>query len=157
MLLIAVIATGVALAQGPPKVSPARDETAWHWFQTCSENKAMRLEVELDGKIIYRSSFPVCRANSGSNPAEGRQRIIVFYFKGGHLFQDEYRTARTQFIEGNIWQAGADPDAMLLGVSFSGKKQVLLNTIHVTKPESVSASEVDRGMVVRTFPPSGTR
>lgn len=111
----------------------------------------MWLEVVLDGKIIYRSSFSICRASSGSNPAEGRQRIIAFYFKGGHVFQGEYHTARAQIIEGNIWQAGADPDAVLLGVSFSSKKQVLLNTIHVAKPDSVSASEIGRGIVVRRF------
>jgi|GEM_PF-1778441 len=149
--LIAMIATAGALPQGPPKVSPVRDETGWHWFQNCNEHKAMRLEVLLDGKIIYHSSFPICRANTGSNAAR-RQRVIAFYFKGGHVFQGEYHTAREQIIEGNIWQAGADSDAMLLGVSFSSKKQVLLNTIHVAKPDSASASEVDRGIVVRTFP-----
>jgi hypothetical protein len=157
MLLIAMIATAGALPQGLAKVSPVKDEAAWQWFQNCRENKAMRLEVLLDGKIIYRSSFPICRANTGSNPAEGRQRTIAFYFKGGRVFQGEYHTARTQIIEGNIWQAGADPDAMLLGVSFSSKKQVLLNTIHVAKPDSVSASEIDRGIVVRTLPPPGAR
>jgi hypothetical protein len=157
MLLIAMIATAGALPQGLAKVSPVKDEAAWQWFQNCKENKTMRLEVLLDGKIIYRSSFPICRANTGSNPAEGRQRTIAFYFKGGRVFQGEYHTARTQIIEGNIWQAGADPDAMLLGVSFSSKKQVLLNTIHVAKPDSVSASEIDRGIVVRTLPPPGAR
>ena len=157
VLLIAMLATAGALPQGLPKVSPARDEIAWHWFQNCSENKSMRLEVLLDGKIIHRSSFPICRSNTGSNPAEGRQRTIAFYFKGGRVFHGEYHTARTQIIEGNIWQAGADPDAMLLGVSFSSKKQVLLNTIHAAKSDSVSVSEVDRGIVVRTFPPPGAR
>ena len=152
VLLIAMIATANALPQGSPNVSSVWDEALWHWFQNCSENKAMRLEVLLNGKIIYRSSFPICRANSVPTPAEGRQRIIAFSFKGGHVFQGEYHTARTQIIEGNIWQAGADRDAMLLGVSFSSKKQVLLNTIHVAKPDSVSASEVDRGITVRTFP-----
>jgi hypothetical protein len=157
VLLIAMIATAGPLPQGLPKVSPVRNETVWNWFQNCSENKAMRLEVVQDGKIIYRSSFPICRSNTGSKPAARRQRIIVFHFKGGHVFQGEYHTAKTQMIEGNIWQAGADSDALLLGLSFSSKKQVLLNTIHVAKPDSVSASEVDGGIVVRTFPPPGAR
>jgi hypothetical protein len=151
-LLIAMIATMDAWPQGSPKISPVKDQTAWRWFQNCRENKAMRLEVVSDGTIIYRSAFPICRANSGPNP-ERRQRTIVFYFKGGHVFQGEHYTARTQIIEGNIWQAGADRDALLLGVSFSSKKQVLLNTIHVARPDSVSVSEVDRGIVVKTFPP----
>ena len=64
----------------------------------------------------------------------------------------EYRTVHTQTIEGNVWQAGSDPDELLLGISFSTKNQVLLNTIHIAKPGRVSSSEVDRGIVVRTFP-----
>ena len=150
-LLIAMIASVGAWPQGSTKVSHGADQAAWRWFQNCSENKAIRLEVLLDRKIIYRSSFPICRSNTGS-PSERRQKIIAFYFKGGHVFQGEYHTGRTQIIEGNIWQAGADRDAVLLGVSFSSKKQVLLNTIHVAKPDRASASEVDRGIVVRTFP-----
>ena len=77
---------------------------------------------------------------------------MAFYFKGGHEFQGEYRTAKTQTIEGNIWQAAEDPDGLLLGVSFATKKQVLLNTIHLAKANSVSQSEVDNGILVKTFP-----
>jgi len=57
-------------------------------------------------------------------------------------------------IEGNIWQAGADPGVILFGVSFSTKEQVLLNTIHIAEPSKESASEIDRGLIVRTFPVS---
>ncbi|MBZ5782256.1 hypothetical protein, partial [Klebsiella aerogenes] len=64
----------------------------------------------------------------------------------------EYHTTSTQTIEGNIWQAGADPGDLILGVSFATKNQVLLNTIHIARPGSASSSEVDRGIVVRTFP-----
>jgi len=51
-------------------------------------------------------------------------------------------------------QAGADPAAILLGVSFATKQQVLLNTIHIARPGKASISEIDRGLTVRTFPVS---
>jgi hypothetical protein len=105
--------------------------------------------VLLDGKAIYRSRFLVCRNNGPTATAE--EQKLVFHFKGGHVFQGEYRSFPTQTIAANIWQAGADPDALLLGVMFVSDR-VLLNTMHVAKPDSASASEVDRGIVLRTFP-----
>ena len=60
----------------------------------------------------------------------------------------------TQTIEANIWQAGADPDALLLGVTFVSDR-VLLNSIHVAKPDTASASQVDRGVVLRAHAADG--
>lgn len=41
------------------------------------------------------------------------------------------RTRRTDSIAGDIWQAGGESDALILGVSFDSTRQVLLNTLHV--------------------------
>ena len=108
--------------------------------------------MQLNGKVILRSSFPICPTSERSKEADRQQRIVAFTFKGGHVFQGEYHTTRRQTIDGNIWLAGTDPGAILFGISFSIKKQVLLNTIHVAKPGRESASEIDRGLIVRTFP-----
>lgn len=123
---------------------------AWHWFETCDGARHLGLVVLLDGKSVYRSKFSVCLNNNRPTPT-AEERKVVFHFKGGHLFQGEYPTSPTQTIEGNIWQAGADPDVLLLGVTFVSDR-VLLNTIHTAKPDGQSVSELDRGIVVRTFP-----
>jgi hypothetical protein len=122
---------------------------SWHWFEGCGNTKTLGLVVLLDGKAVYRSQFSVCRNNGPTPTAE--ERKIVLRFKGGRVFQGEYRTSATQTIEVNIWQAGADSDALLLGVTFVSDR-VLLNTIHVAKPDSASVSQLDRGIVVKTFP-----
>ena len=130
----------------------ARDSATtgtWHWFESCDHSKNLGLIVKLDGEPIYRSKFPVCR-NNGPTPT-AQERKIVFHFKGGHVFQGEYRTSRTQTIEANIWQAGADPDALLLGVTFVSDR-VLLNTSHIAKSDGTSVSQLDSGIVVKTFP-----
>lgn len=79
---------------------------------------------------------------------------MVFFFRGGHVFDGEFRTSRSESIEGNIWEAGTDPGIILFGVSFMTKKQLLLNTIHIAKADRASATEIDPGMVVRTVPVS---
>jgi hypothetical protein len=106
----------------------------------------------VDGKVVHHSNFPVCRITDDALTAVAADEVVTFHFKGGHTFQDEYRTNKAQVIEGSIWEAGAETDGLLLGVSFVSKGQILLNTIHISKEGSLSASEIDRGITVRTFP-----
>jgi hypothetical protein len=110
-------------------------------------------------KVIYRSSFPVCPINDHSEKVKdllsargtpGHKPVISL--KCGHVFQGEYRTTRSQNIEGNVWQSGTDPGVILFGLSFPTGKQVLLNTIHVAQLGRASRSEIDPGITVRTFP-----
>ena len=66
----------------------------------------MGLEVALNGKVIYRSSFPICPIQDRS--AEVR-KTLVFTLKGGHSFQGEYHTTPLQTIEGNICRLALIP------------------------------------------------
>lgn len=157
---------GLGFASSPRADSPkpqvsqgsvAATDALWYWSAECRPSTVMGLEVLVGGRAIFRSSFPVCRlrpldARRGPEPP-----TLVFSFRGGNLFQGKYRTLRSQTIEGNIWQAGAGPDQLLLGVSFSMKQQVLLNSLHSASPDRVSESKLDRGVVLRTYPMSGSR
>jgi hypothetical protein len=144
------------LALAPPLLWSQNPNTApeplWTWSGDCHDKTHMGLEVLLNGKVIHRSSFPICPISDRFKETDRQQKTVAFSFNGGHVFQAEYHTTRTQTIEGHIWQAGTDPGTILFGMSFSTKKQVLLNTIHVAKPGRGSTSEIDRGLVVRTFP-----
>ena len=130
------------LVIAPPLLSSQESyvvpERLWSWFGDCSQKKYMGLEVVVSRKVIYRSSFPVCPINDYSEKVKDLLSArdtpghkLVFSFKGGHVFQGEYHTTRSQIIEGNVWQSGTGPGVILFGLSFSTKKQVLLNTIHV--------------------------
>jgi hypothetical protein len=124
----------------------------WYWSDGCRQGKTLQVDVLLDGKSIYRSFLVICRINSADVRPEEAAPNIAFSFKGGHTFQDQYRTTSGEAIEGKIWQVGREPDGLLLGVSFSTKHQVLLNSIHFAKPDSLSESELDPGLVIRTHP-----
>jgi hypothetical protein len=129
-------------------------EMLWYWVRHCRDAKVIRVEVLLDGKSIYRSSFCIGRMR----PAEveawqiGLGQTVAFTFKGGHLFQGEWRTVPAQTIKGEIWQAGGEPDGLLLGVSFSTKDRLLLNSLHFVKPDGNSESKLDPGLFIRTYP-----
>src|SRR5262249_21986459 len=155
VVLIMVIAQPLLSSQEHP-IAPKR---IWSWFGDCGQKRYMRLEVVLSRKIIYRSSFPLCPIADYSKKVEdllsargAREPKLVFSFKSGHVFQGKYHTTPTQTIEGNVWQAGTDPGVIMLGITFSTKKQVLLNTIHVADVDKASVYEIDPGLTVRTFP-----
>jgi len=112
----------------------------------------MGVDVLIDGKAVYHLEFRACLMNSKDAKSQRQDGIRAFYVSGGRTFQSTYHTKKTEKIEGNIWQAGADPDALLLGLSFMTKDQVLLNTIHIVKPGKATQSEVDSGIVVKTYP-----
>jgi hypothetical protein len=115
----------------------------------------MGIEVRVDGKSVFRSSFPICKRTSPpSADRSGKQEILAFTFKGGRTFQGQYQTNSEETVEGNIWQAAPDPDGLILGVSFVSKKQnqILLNAVEFAQAGRRSVQEVDPGIFVETFP-----
>jgi hypothetical protein len=135
-----------------PPATFSHIDSVWFWFGDCPNAKVMGIKIIVEGQTIYRSSFRACRMERTDANTEGEGKIRAFHFSGGHTFQDEYRTAVREQIEGNVWQAGADPDAILLGVSFMTHDQVLLNTIHIVKPGKPTQSLLDRDVVIKTYP-----
>jgi len=151
-----VLALALALAANPGtrcgQAASTAPEMLWYWLPDCRDSKVMRLEVLLNGKSIYQSSFSICRVRPADVRAGQTPQTVAFTFKGGHLFQGEHRTVPTQTVEGSIWQAGGEPDGLLLGVSFSTKDRVLLNSVHFVKPDRTSETKLDPGLFIRTYP-----
>jgi hypothetical protein len=149
LLFLAVLIPVPSLAQQPSSL-PGKSEVAWTWSKRCNGDHKLGLTVRLDGKVLYRGVLPICR---GSRDAEDGR--VEFRFVGGHSFQGEYHTRSTDSIEGDIWQAGGEPDALILGISFDTGKQILLNTVHIAKPEKQASSTLDKGLVITTYPVVG--
>lgn len=151
-LFLALAAIAIPrVAFGQAATSGSKD--VWFWFGDCREARAMAGEILVDGKVVYRLSFRACRMQRDEDTSDKEQKKeLVFHFPGGHTFQDSYRTARQEEIEGHVWQAGADPEDIVLGVAFAAHNQILLNTVHIVRPGKPSQSTLDRGIVMRTYP-----
>jgi hypothetical protein len=118
----------------------------------------MNLEVRLDRNVIYKSSFPLCRAERSSVHSQGQARKLHFSFKPrraivwrGYTAEDE-TTGPNQSIACDLWLAGADPDALLIGISFSTHDSIYMNTIHIAHPARRDQSEVASGLLLITNP-----
>ena len=91
----------------------------WRWFENCAQEITIGIEVTVDGKSVFKSSFPVCKTTAAPvDDRDHKQKTLAFTFKGGRTFKGEYQTSSTETVEGNIWQTSADADDLLLGVSF---------------------------------------
>jgi hypothetical protein len=151
----ALILVGGAMvaASGQQLSASAAKVEVWQWFEGCQPEKQMRVNVLLHGKSLYSAAFPACRMRRGEIPDESPQKVLVFSFQGSAgLFGAEFRRLGTRDIEGNIWRAGGEPDAILLGVSFATPDQILLNSIHIATARKASRSALARGLIIATSP-----
>ena len=111
------------------------------------------LDVTLDGKAIYGSTFPICQARRRAIKPEPQQRILEFRFDAApRRFGTRSRVTDPQAIDANIWQAGAERNAIILGVSFSTESLVLLNVRHLARADAATRTEHVRGLVITTRP-----
>lgn len=137
-------------------------ELVWFWFADCG-SRMMKLEVRLDQKVVFESTFHVCHAlRSSSRSQSQRTRRLDFRFKSpraivwqGYKNEDELTPPGKQ-IEGSIWQAGADPDCMILGVGFGGRNANYMNTLHIAYPNRRQQWVVAPGLVTVTYPVAET-
>lgn len=145
-LFFMVLLATTAVAQSPSPGGGTPD-VVWAWSNRCDGNHKLGVTVRLARKVLYRGVLPICR---GSRDAENGR--VEFHFAGGHLFQGEHRTRPTDSIEGDIWQAGGEPDALILGISFATRNQTLLNTVHIGRPQRRTSSVLDKGLFITTYP-----
>jgi hypothetical protein len=118
----------------------------------------MTLEVRLDSGVMFKSSIPLCRARRDSDDRQGQASQVDFTFRPTRtIVWTGYRetadtTTADQPIEMNIWQAGADPDALTIGMSFMDTSRILMNTIHIAHPGRRDESSIASGLSVLTYP-----
>jgi len=152
-LALLMICTAVSCQQ-----DRAQPHRLWFWFGDCPNPKQMQVEIVIDGHTVYRSRFHACRLARSQHVDEAQQKTIDrFFFSGGHTFQGEYHTSKSDKIEGDIWEAGADQSDILLGVSFATRDQILLNTIDIVKPGRPTQWILDRRVLIKTYPVAATK
>jgi hypothetical protein len=145
MLGIVIAAT---VASPADAVTSPKGDAVWDWYARCSSPKQIRIEVSLNGKRIYKTTFGICRTDYPQLMKP--QRTLVFKIAGPH--KSLFGEPRKETLEGNVWQAGRDPDGIVLGVSFAGPNRVWCNSLHILDPNKASKTVLARGLIVRTAP-----
>ena len=129
----------------------------WYWFANCN-GPEMAIAVNLDSETLYKSSFSICQARRASAPSQGQKTRVEFTFRPArriewHGYRDEGdKTEAHQPLTCSLWQAGADPNDLLIGVTFDDANGIHMNAIHIAKPAERTRSDIARGLVIETYP-----
>ncbi len=155
--LIALLAlASTASLPAPAPVPALPTDPVWFWFATCG-GPMMTLEVLMDGQVVHRTTFPLCRADRESKESQGQASRVEFTWRPNRVIvwrrdaADVNRSPADRPLEVNVWQAGADPGQMLLGVSVVGADEILMNTLHIAHPAGRDETHLANGVVVRTY------
>ena len=151
--LVALLAARVLRGQN----SAADEPALWSSYGTCAHPTAMIIELRADEHLLHRKTVKFCHSRHAQRWQRHFATILTFAVAGGRTYQDEYRTTRAEAIRADIWQASADTDAVVLGVSFASKRQILLNTLHILMPGKSRTDTIDRGLTVTSYPASARK
>ena len=139
---ILLLAWGAAIPS-----NAAERENLYYWF--CDPRKSsgvLRIEVQLRDSLINLSQVTYCKTKTRlSRSPEDRKRIEFHFVDTESVFSD-----KKSVITGILWQAGAETDGILLGVSFLLNDGVVVNTIHPALRGEEFVSSPKEGVVVKT-------
>jgi len=125
--------------------APSDDSLVVSWSEKCPSATYISVELSVDGRSAYSRAIPVCLTERNSLPAATLSTTL--------------QTVRSHFgepsrtpLEVDFWEASADPDALVLGISFNSKQQVWLNTVHVAFADREAVAELAPGVSLKTYP-----
>ncbi len=121
----------------------------WHWLTICGEDMRMGLQVSMDGAVVYSGELAICKRPEPSSTAAVAQ--LSFAVNGGYSFRGKASDS-AEALHCVIWQATSGTDDLGLGISFSNDRRAYLISKHTVRPGKETVSEIDRGIVVRTYP-----
>ena len=128
-------------------------DLVWHWFPQSSQTDTLRVEVYQQKKVLFAASIPICAMDRSNIEPEHPQKILQFSFEAEcGIFGSEFKLLGVRHIEGNIWEAGSDPDDVLLGVSFASEEQVFLNTVHIALAKKAAKTNLAQGLYIKSYP-----
>ena len=137
--------------------SPHDGSAALFWRVSCGSH-GLAIDVTVDAQSVYHAEVPICRMarTSGATCQENDGFSFIFTTVrqitfSGYRWANDVVPAGTQ-LKMDIWEAGAAPDALILGVSVRGPKIALVNTLMIAKPEALSTTEIATGLTITTHP-----
>jgi len=142
---------GASSAQAPSSVP------VWFWRIPCGD-RGLAIDVTLSGRSVYHAEVPIChmvrtrdattKENNGFKILLTTSKPLVF---SGYRDTDDVVPAGKS-LEMDIWEAGADPDDLIIGVSVADGKKIYMNTVLIAEPKIESGSAIANDLFVTVKP-----
>lgn len=151
--LLAVLTSQPLVGQG--------EEPVWFWMEECG-GPQIRLELEFDGAVVQDATFPICRRLRSVRAANQAKILQIRFAPPRAIVWRGYKevpetSPANQPLEFRIWEAGADPEDLILGVAVVAGDTIYMNTLAISLPDAPIESRLAEGVVVRSVPISGSR
>jgi hypothetical protein len=137
---------------------PARadEKRLWFWLEERG-GPSLRLDVEVDQRRIRSATVPLCRRLRSEVPdhrtaALRLQTAVPRPIEWRGYRDDIERTAAGELLEVEIWEAGAEEGALILGVVVSTSEGILAHTHLVADPAAPAKVSLAEGIVLRSAP-----
>lgn len=148
--IFAIVSVILALTAAPTQAGTLTSDKVWHWYAHCAQPRRVEIDVILDRRRVYSSVSVACLLASDAIDDGHEQRILKFNLVSSR--RSLFGERQGEVLEGNIWEAGRDPIGLVLGVSFSGRRQVWCNRLRPLDLGKISELRLARGLSVRTIP-----
>ena|ERR1700743_3595646 len=146
-MLIAVMLLVVSTVGQSPVSATETSDTVWIWSQHCANARQLDVTVRLGDRVLHHSVIPICRG--GRDDEDGKSE---FHFPANLLLPKAHQRLPSEQEEGDLWQAGGEADALILGFSLQGDNRIHLNTLHIAQPDMKVTTKLGRGLSITTFP-----
>ena len=144
-----------------PEAHAQDDDRVWVWNPRCPTPTKVALRVRLDGKTIYATSLPLCRWERRFEKGKASFRFtpprpLVWYGyrsdQGDGAKDPGDTTPAGTTLEVHFWQAGGEPDVILLGYTVATSDGLRMNSLYPLSPTQRRTLEMAPGLVLETRP-----
>ena len=153
-LIVAIVATTTT--------SQTEDAArVWVWSARCRTPTRVAIRLRLDGRTVYSASLPVCRWDRTHEDGTARFRFtpsrrLVWYGyrsdEGDGTTDPGDPTPAGAALDVDLWQAGGEPDVILLGFTIAAGNDLHMNSLHFLSPTEDRMSTMAPGLVLETRP-----
>jgi hypothetical protein len=131
-------------------------ELLWFWMEDCG-GPQIRLELEFDGSVVRETTLPICQRSRASEPPDQARMLVIRFAPTRQVawsgYKEEPETSpANEILEFQVWQAGADPNCAIFGLSVSANHNLYMNTLLLALPDRPFESTLANGLVLRTVP-----
>jgi len=134
-------------------------DSAWSWNVCCGAS-ALFIEIRLDGRSMYHTVVPICRAHWSEQRRALDSPGVSFSFRPSraivwHGYRDREDVAPAGApLAIELWQASADGNSLMLSITASDAttKAIYMKTVHVANVNKDSATDIARGLTLFSRP-----
>jgi hypothetical protein len=149
---VVLLVSGLATARA--QQSAASSYRVWTLHGECSTPAHVALDFRQHGTLLRRYILSMCHSTVH---LEHVLPDSSFTLRFTTAVRRAYGLKPSESVSADIWEAGADSDAVVLGISLETDRVILVNTLHMLRADRLTWQTLGGGLTVRSYPVSARK